>query len=76
MCKKKLYLHGTSRAKKSNITIEEGIRTQEWIPYIARKTTYENIFGLLQKKKKFWAMHYVKQSFLKAKYVEMYCQSI
>ena len=48
--KKKLYLHGTSRAKKSNITIEEGIRTQEWIPYIASKTTYENIFGLLQKK--------------------------
>ena len=50
MCKKKLYLHGTSRGKKSNITIEEGIRLQEWIPYIASKTTYENIFGLLQKK--------------------------
>ena len=73
MCKK-IY---TSRAKKSNITFEEGIRTLEWIPYIASKTTYDNIFGLLQKKKKFWAMHiYVKQSFLKAKYVEMYCQSI
>ena len=68
MCKN-IY---TSRAKKSNITFEEGIRTLEWIPYIASKTTYDNIFGLLQKKKN----SEPEQSFLKAKYVEMYCQSI